>query len=339
MYKSILIIALAISTTLCHSATITATPAGGDWNDTGSWVGGAIPVSGVDDVVIPAGSTVDIIGTVNFNGVIDVFGNLNIGTPPSFGPFTPGVDGFLVMDDTSSLNVNTGSIVYINTIAGGSSTLTIGTNTYTNYFLFLAEIITYIAGGGTLPLSVSEAGVVTPIVLLYFKAQTTTNHVELVWSTASEENFDYFVLERSIDGDSFIEISQIHGMGDSFKRVDYSFEDKFPLIGRSYYRLRSVDFDGYSEIFDYVMVIVEDAKADFMIYPNPISNEQFSLKTNFESENPLELIIYNSMGSIERSYQINSWMNNLDLGNLKSGSYLVKLISKQDVIIKRVLVN
>lgn len=339
MYKTILLIAFAISPTLCHSATITATPTGGDWNDTGSWVGGVVPVSGVDDVVIPAGSTVDIIGTVNFNGIIDVFGSLNIGTPPSFGPFTPGVDGFLVMDDTSSLNVNTGSTVYINTIAGGSSTLTIGTNTYTNYFLFLAEIITYIAGGGTLPLSVSEAGVVTPIVLLYFKAQTTTKHVELVWSTATEENFDYFALERSINGKEFIEIAQIKGMGESFSRVDYAYQDEFPLIGRAYYRLRSVDFDGYTEIFDYVMVVVEGAKANFMVYPNPITNGQFSLKTNFETEDPLELIIYNNMGGIERSYQIDSWMNNLDLGNLKSGSYLVKLISTQDVIIKRILVN
>lgn len=332
MYKIVLIIAFAIGTTLCHSATIIATASGGDWNNGASWVGGVVPVSGVDDAVIPAGSTIEITGTVNFNGIIDVFGDLSIG-------IFFGADGFLVMDDMSSLNINTGSTVFISTIAGGSSTLTIGANTYTNYFLFLAEIIIYVAGGGTLPMSVTEAGVVTPVQLLFFEAKLTDNIVELKWATASEENFDYFALERSADGANFIEITQIQGMGDFFNRVDYSYEDELPLIGRSYYRLRSVDFDGYTEIFDYVMVKMEGVANQFNVYPNPISNNQFSIKTNFESESSSELIVYNSLGGIERTYLVSSWLNNYELDGLNAGTYLLKLVSKEGVITKRVLVN
>lgn len=332
MYRIILIIAFAISATLCHSATITATASGGDWTNGASWVGGVVPVSGVDDVVIPSGSTIEITGTVNFNGTIDVFGDLSIGV-------FFGADGFLVMDDTSSLNINTGATIFISTIAGGSSTLTIGANTYTNYFLFLAEIIIYIAGGGTLPMSVTESGVVTPIELLFFDAKTVDIKIALTWATASEENFDYFALERSSDGKTFIEIAQIQGMGDSYKRLDYSYIDEFPLRGKSYYRLRSIDFDGYTEIFEYVMVMVEGGIKDFNVYPNPISDSQFSLKTNFETEDEAELLIYNSLGGIERSFPINSWLNNYNLDGLNAGTYLLKLVSKEGVVTKRVLVN
>lgn len=330
MYKSILLIAFAIGTTLCHSATITATIPGGNWNSGTSWVGGIVPISGVDDVIIPAGSTITITGTVNFNGIITVGGTLSLQSS-GFGNLTPGL---LLMDTNSTVDVLSGGEI---TSGGG------GLDVFNSITIGVAAIYNPGILGSPSPLvgpkTIDETSGVVPIKLLSFEANLISNTVALSWATATEENFDYFALERSADGENFFEIAQIRGMGDSFSRIDYSYEDEFPLIGRSYYRLRSVDFDGYTEIFDYVMVMVEGTIIGFNVFPNPISNGGFSIQTNFESESSIKLIVYNSMGAIERSYHLDSWMNNLDLDGLKPGSYLVKLISKEGVIVKRILVN
>jgi type IX secretion system substrate protein len=331
MYKIILIIAFAIGTITCKSATITATGTGGEWISGTSWIGGAIPSNG-DIVVIPFGSTITITNqTVNFNGTVNISGTLSL---IATGGFATGGIGVLDMDATSVVNILAGGQI----ASGGGgfweflNGIEIGTNVIAYWPVFDGDIVSG-------PSTITEAGGVLPIKLLFFKAKVANRNVVLEWATSTEENFDYFSLERSIDGKEFIEIAQIQGVGDSYQRVDYNYLDEFPLQGRSYYRLRSVDFDGYTEIFDYVMVEVEGISVDFNIYPNPISSGKFSIKTNFESENDVELLVYNSLGSIERKYQINSWVNNLGLEGLKPGNYLFELISNEGVIIKRVLVN
>ena len=331
MYKTILLIVFAIGTTLCHAATYTAL--GGNWATGGSWAGGVAPPSpgdGTDIVIIPLGVTIDITGTVNFNGTIDVFGNMNVGEG-GFG----GASGFLVMDENSTVISNSANVVDIGFFS--ASSLTIGAVTYNAITFPLLEFIA-VFSGETFPLSTTEDGV-TPVELLFFQAKNSDKNIYLSWATATEENFDYFALERSSDGEHFIEITQIQGMGDSFSRVDYSYQDEFPLIGRSYYRLRSVDFDGYTEIFDYVMVVVEGAASDFMVFPNPISNGAFSIQTNFELDTETTLIIYNSTGGIEKNYLLNSWLGEYQLDGLRPGSYLFRITTNSDVIVKRVLVN
>jgi len=90
-----------------------------------------------------------------------------------------------------------------------------------------------------------------PIELISFNAVFEGGNVELTWSTSSEQNNDYFTIERSSDGFLFDELKRIAGAGTSFTRIDYSDTDYNPHTGTSYYRLKQTDFDGkfsYSEI-------------------------------------------------------------------------------------------
>ncbi len=332
MYKTILTIAFAMCVSFANAQT-TYTALGGNWNNAGSWDIGVPPTSGdgTDIVVIPVGVTITITGVVSFDGTINISGTLSLQSSGFFNI----VPAILIMDASSTINILAGGQI----LSGGGG---------------LGEIGNAISIGGlstiyspTLgspnpmpgPQTIDITTGLVPIELLFFEAQAENQHVILIWATASEDNFDYFALERSIDGENFIEIAQIQGMGESFSQVDYDFVDNLPLQGRSYYRLRSVDFDGYTEIFDYVMVETEGLKSDFSVYPNPIENGNFSIKTNYYSGDKIELLIFNSMGGLERSYQLDSWMNNLNLEGLKPGSYLLKLVTTEDVIIKRVLVN
>jgi hypothetical protein len=91
----------------------------------------------------------------------------------------------------------------------------------------------------------SVKGSVMPVTILFFEVNAVNQEaVELRWATASEENFNYFVIESSIGGIVFTEIGRVSGNGTTTRRHDYTFSAPDPAIGKTYYRLKSVDFDG-----------------------------------------------------------------------------------------------
>ncbi|MDC3352131.1 hypothetical protein OAV92_02680 [Crocinitomicaceae bacterium] len=67
----------------------------------------------------------------------------------------------------------------------------------------------------------------------------------LTWETISENDNDYFAIERSYDGKSFEEIASISGAGTSAEHLYYRYTDPTPHNKEwVYYRIRQVDFNG-----------------------------------------------------------------------------------------------
>lgn len=83
-----------------------------------------------------------------------------------------------------------------------------------------------------------------PIELLYFDALAIGAQVALNWATATEQNNDFFTVERSADGLIWEEVLVMNGAGTSIHKIDYSAVDSRPLSGLSYYRLKQTDYDG-----------------------------------------------------------------------------------------------
>lgn len=93
-----------------------------------------------------------------------------------------------------------------------------------------------------------------PIELLAFTAVPVGSSVDLRWSTASEQNNDHFTVERSADAISFTPVLQVPGAGNSQQIIHYADEDRSPLNGLSYYRLRQTDLDGTTRVSNAVPV-------------------------------------------------------------------------------------
>jgi hypothetical protein len=166
---------------------------------------------------------------------------------------------------------------------------------------------------------------VLPIELLYFVAENQPGQVQLKWATASELNFDYFSIERSAQGTSFSEIGTVKGQGTTNELHRYSFTDTNPLIGRSYYRLTSVDFDGYTETFKIISVNTKGGK-QASVYPNPVVDGQLFVDFNFTSESAMTAIITDLAGNQLARYKVSATNNTLFL-DLKPGTYLVQIRS------------
>jgi hypothetical protein len=107
-----------------------------------------------------------------------------------------------------------------------------------------------------------------PVTLTNFEVNCNIEKVDIVWATQSEINNDYFVVEKSYDGQEFFELETISGAGNSNSPINYTATDNNTntLV---YYRLKQVDFDGttsYSTI----------KTTNCLTEGNPVLNAYFS---------------------------------------------------------------
>ncbi|WP_417266577.1 hypothetical protein [Brumimicrobium sp.] len=106
--------------------------------------------------------------------------------------------------------------------------------------------------GGTAGLDCTPISL--PVELTFFTGNKTGNINHLSWETATETNNDYFILEHSVDGFAWSEITKMNGAGNSTEINNYSFDHRdFPKT-INYYRLTQVDFDGKRETFEIVSI-------------------------------------------------------------------------------------
>lgn len=170
-----------------------------------------------------------------------------------------------------------------------------------------------------------------PVVLSSFSANVNTeNKVQLNWATASEKGNDYFTIERSADGKEFNELTRIKGAGNSNNLLRYSYLDKSPLNGNSYYRLIQTDYNGKSQTFKIVPVKVNASYlTGFKVYPNPFGS---SFIAEFEStvEQPMEIQVINMQGLVMMTETIMAieGRNNcrINMGRkINAGTYVVRL--------------
>ena len=142
-----------------------------------------------------------------------------------------------------------------------------------------------------------------PIELINFEAKLNGDKVELIWATASEENNEYFTIERSDDGIIFEEILQVDGAGISNNRIEYFDIDYEPLTGVSYYRLKQTDTDGK---FTYSAIVIVDyagtnlfgaADAAIKIWPNPNEGTHLNIEmSGYEPNNEVVFIVRDILG-------------------------------------------
>ncbi|PWH85298.1 T9SS type A sorting domain-containing protein [Brumimicrobium oceani] len=171
-----------------------------------------------------------------------------------------------------------------------------------------------------------------PVELTDFYLNSNTESVDVMWTTASELNADYYHLLRSKDGKSFEYLAEIAANGNTSKVSNYKFTDYSPYSGVSYYQLVQVDFDGRKT--DYAPISVNrEQEQSFALVPNP-SNGAFRLKSPVQPKENTEVFVYSSLGELIHSVtfspeELNS--KHIDLG-LKSGVYFIKINQKNEQV-------
>ncbi|MEL6652938.1 MAG: T9SS type A sorting domain-containing protein [Bacteroidota bacterium] len=175
-----------------------------------------------------------------------------------------------------------------------------------------------------------------PVVLLSFDAFPEDTYVLLQWVTESEQNSDYFTIEKTTDGNVFLPILNLAAAGYSEEILPYEAVDEDPFNGTSYYRLKAIDIDGafvYSHLVE--VNYSNNVKWSFRMFPNPNAGNELILDIEGVGEDDLQLEVVDMQGRLvlRRKYgkvSNSNWQETIQFSQpLAKGSYLVRLIKDQ----------
>ncbi|MBT8196010.1 MAG: T9SS type A sorting domain-containing protein [Bacteroidia bacterium] len=180
-----------------------------------------------------------------------------------------------------------------------------------------------------------------PIELIHFDAILNDDRVDVLWTTASEINNDYFVVERSANKTDFEQLTIIDGAGNSNTEIEYKTIDFHPLNGKSYYRLKQVDFNGiytYSEIVE--VNNTKQTDNSFTVIPNPVTDNSIYISLNTKINKSANLIIVDSHGSEVLSMLVFDSANPIKITHqLSNGLYMIKYISDEFIQSQKLIIS
>ena len=160
----------------------------------------------------------------------------------------------------------------------------------------------------------------------------------LTWTTSSEINNDYFLVERSINGIDFETAQKVKGKGTSSDENQYSFLDINKKNGRAFYRLVQIDYDGIAT-FSHTVVLTRNKDAnlfDLTSLSTSVSDRYINLNfdSNVEDEN-MSYRIMTQLGNVLQKgrAKVSKGTNSLaiDLKGLDVGRYQFALKVKNEI--------
>jgi hypothetical protein len=140
-----------------------------------------------------------------------------------------------------------------------------------------------------------------PVELIQIWIETNSNNLEVNWDVASEQNVNYYELQRSTDAVNFAHLTALQAAGNTNTSLHYEHKDF--TVNRNqdyYYRYKGVDFDGMYYYSPIVVGRLNSEGSDYLggeisVYPNPtFSNVNIAFE--FDEEKDIEITIYNAIG-------------------------------------------
>jgi len=138
-----------------------------------------------------------------------------------------------------------------------------------------------------------------PLELLTFKGSLQDNSAFLQWSTDNEINTSHFVVERSLDGQSFDKIGNVSANG-SNASAKYSYTDKDADKQSSstlYYRLKIVDKDGAFTYSNIISLTINEMNSPVIVYPNPVS-DVLNLRISLATREHIHIRVIDMQGKV-----------------------------------------
>jgi hypothetical protein len=178
-----------------------------------------------------------------------------------------------------------------------------------------------------------------PIELLSFSANCYNQNIVITWSTATENNNDYFTIEQSADAANWILIKTVDGAGNSSTLRNYFFTDSITQNAISYFRLKQTDFDGkskYSKVITIRNCKENSALNSLVIYPNPAGGI-INFLFNGDIRQVRSIEVFNVLG--ERVYYSGRYQSSIDLTNKSAGLYFVHFNLSTKTITSKIVIE
>jgi hypothetical protein len=171
-----------------------------------------------------------------------------------------------------------------------------------------------------------------PVQLLQFTGtQTTDRKIKLDW-TVIVNDAEYFIIERSSNGQGFFSIGSIKSLFSI--NQDYSFIDQYPSNGSSLYRLKIIHSDG-SITYSKVIKIEAGNSNRLIVFPNPAKQLLYVIPNEISSPASVDVIDATGRVILSGKYPANTVIYSVDIKTIPRGAYTLVLRSVKNVLTTR----
>lgn len=262
--------------------------------------------------------------TATNNGNVIVTGNLTSSGSAAIDNSPEGVDGFFVYGTVS---------------ASGGATFNGSSDTSSGNML------------GESDLSVNNSDLynfvhtILPVQIISLDASFDGEKVKVQWATTLELKNDRFEIYRSIDEVDFKYLGKVTGHGNSSALIEYTFVDDRPLTGKSYYKIKQVDFDGEYTYSPPVAVHVNPPAIIFQVIPTKVKNGNVKFKIGNISQDTFRVTLNGLKGSLafDKTISLQKGITReIELPGthqLQNGIYLLTLHTDKDHHRKKVILE
>lgn len=157
------------------------------------------------------------------------------------------------------------------------------------------------------------------------------------WTTASEQNSDYFVVEKSRDFDSWSIVATRTAAGNSNQQIQYTVVDDNPWGELSYYRLKQVDFNGFEKVYDPLSAACENKVNKMTVYSDPLKGVVTVQVSSNQNKTKTQVQVLELTGKIIASHDLvigggtkEVYFNSMDF---TSGVYVIRVASENTFIV------
>jgi len=171
-------------------------------------------------------------------------------------------------------------------------------------------------------------------------ARTVGEETYLSWLVAANAGLRKITIQDNTNGVSFSDIRSFDALENDIHSQLYSFVDQNTSTTTSYYRLKLEYKNGEVAYSSIASIFREGAPADFIVFPNPVTEQRFYLKSDLD-QSALQCFLYDVKGSQHPIRVSNSEIPGLILVqpiyNLPTGNYFFKMIRESGVSTQTVL--
>ena len=184
-----------------------------------------------------------------------------------------------------------------------------------------------------------------PVKMETFTVQLNNGYADLKWTTSSEKDVSHFSVEKSLDGNSFTKEGVVFAAGNSSEMINYSFSDhnlNTAKPGVVYYRIRSVDNDGKSELSAVRMITIgvqNKPALPVSVYPNPVSHElKIAIPSSWQGKN-VSYEIFTATGRLTKRTIVaySSQTETINVSGLAPGLYALKVSCNGETALQKII--
>jgi hypothetical protein len=168
--------------------------------------------------------------------------------------------------------------------------------------------------------------------LLRFEVEKVGEEALIQWKLEQPENYQSVSIERSSDGIHFEVV--LEDLSPNLNQI----LDKNPLKGDNYYRLKLVKLDGSHTYSNIKQLFFGSQEIGLNLYPNP-AKDLLTIELEGIANLDAQVQIYNALGQLVKTAQMQSTQQSLDLFALVSGTYILELKVSEHLVLRRKFVK